>query len=224
MSSNHEDFERVLRPLSAAEYYYNRLAPWYDFLAASEKKFILKGLNLLEPRSGEYILEIGFGTGYAQRNIANAVKSGLSVGIDISPGMGAIARNKILQAGLDQVVDLVISNSLPLPFLSNSFDAIFSSFTLELFDTPLIPNLLQECRRVIKPTGRLVFVSLSRDQTLPWPARFYETLHNRYPKLLDCRPLPVLKILNKENLMIKRSDISKMWGLPVIIVEAQLSG
>jgi demethylmenaquinone methyltransferase/2-methoxy-6-polyprenyl-1,4-benzoquinol methylase len=224
MSSLYEDFERVLRPMSAAESYYNLLAPWYDFLAASEKKFVRAGLKMLRPQQGEYILEIGFGTGYAQRYIADAVKNGFSAGVDISPGMAQIARKKLGKPDSTHPSGLVINNSLPLPFLDSCFDGIFSSFTLELFDTPLIPVLLQECLRVLKPAGRLVFVSLSRDQTLPWSGRLYEKLHNRYPRLLDCRPLPVLKILKGQNLIIRESEIKMMWGLPVIIVEAHKNG
>jgi demethylmenaquinone methyltransferase/2-methoxy-6-polyprenyl-1,4-benzoquinol methylase len=138
--------------------------------------------------------------------------------------MAQIARKKILQSGSDLDLGLVTSNSLPLPFKENCFDGIFSSFTLELFDSPLIPDLMQECLRVIKPAGRMVFVSLSRDRPLPWIGQLYEKLHNRFPRVLDCRPLPILKILKGQNLILKRSEISLMWGLPVIIAEAQHTG
>jgi demethylmenaquinone methyltransferase/2-methoxy-6-polyprenyl-1,4-benzoquinol methylase len=214
------DFTRVDRSVSAAGSYYSVLAPWYDFLASSEKRYIKKGLDLLDPQAGERILEIGFGTGYAQLRIADAVREGLSLGLDLSLGMAAIARKKLHRSGLGARAELVCSDSLPIPLSDSSIDGIFSSFTLELFDSPLIPDLLSECRRVLKPGGRLVAVSLSKDERLPWMGRLYETLHGRYPRLLDCRPIPLKDLLENSRFEVKRSRIEKMWGLPVIIALA----
>ena len=64
MKSAEIEFSRVKRPLQEAEEYYSRLSKVYDWLAASEKRFIRQGLDILNPQPEEYILEIGFGTGY----------------------------------------------------------------------------------------------------------------------------------------------------------------
>ena len=142
MGLGSEDFSRVKRPLSSAALYYNRLAPWYDLLASSEKKFIRAGLELLDPQPGEVILEIGCGTGYALQRIVPHQKAGFCIGLDLSPGMVYQTQNRLRPAGLLERTGLVCSDSLPLPFPSATLDAIFSSFTLELFDTPHISILL----------------------------------------------------------------------------------
>ena len=214
------DFTRVNRSVSAASSYYNTLAPWYDFLASSEKKYIKKGVELLDPQAGERILEIGFGTGYAQLRIADSIEDGFSLGLDISLGMAAIAHSNLKDTRAGAKVGLVCSDSLPIPISANTMDGVFTSFTLELFDSPLIPDLLSECRRVLKPGGRLVAVSLSKDERLPWMGRLYETLHSRYPRLLDCRPIPLKDLLEASRFEVQRSQIEMMWGLPVIIALA----
>jgi demethylmenaquinone methyltransferase/2-methoxy-6-polyprenyl-1,4-benzoquinol methylase len=151
--------------------------------------------------------------------IAKGVSGGKSFGLDLSLGMAKIAQKRLSRGGLLDISELMLSDTLPIPLLSGSIDGIFSSFTLELFDSPLIPKVLAECRRVLKPTGRLVIVSLSKDQPLGWMGRTYEALHNRFPILADCRPIPVLPLLKNAGFTIIDSHLMNMWGLPVMSVK-----
>ncbi|NQS92094.1 MAG: methyltransferase domain-containing protein [Chloroflexi bacterium] len=224
MSTENQNFTRVDRSEGAAEAFYTRLAPIYDFLASSEKKFIRMGLKLLNPQPGESILEIGFGTGYAQGLIGPAVGEGFSTGLDLSQGMARIAQDRLQTTAPDVKVGLVCSNTLPIPFPDACFEGVYSSFTLELFDSPQIPKVLQECRRVLKLGGRLVIVSLSKDQPLGLMGRIYEEFHNRYPKIADCRPIPVKSLVENAGFNIIESWERKMWGLPVIILLARTGG
>jgi len=114
----------------------------------------------------------------------------------------------------------VQSDTLPIPLQEDVFDGIFSSFTLELFDTPLIPDVLNDCRRVLKPGGRLVIVSLSKDRPLGMIGSLYEFFHNKFPNLADCRPIPVKELLEENGFSIQEFFSYKMWGIPVGIVLA----
>jgi demethylmenaquinone methyltransferase/2-methoxy-6-polyprenyl-1,4-benzoquinol methylase len=214
------EFSRVKRSLNEAERYYSRLSKIYDWLAASEKKFINQGLDLLDPQPGEIILEIGFGTGFAQKRIIPKLSEGLSVGLDISSGMANVCQRNLIKAGYGHNQSLIISDTLPIPVKSGIFDSIFTSFTLELFDTPQIPKVFSECQRVLKPGGKLVIVSLSKDIPLSMMGRVYEKMHDHFPHLLDCRPIPLLQIIKTDDFEIKGIIHTKMWGLPVIILEA----
>ncbi|HEX77625.1 MAG TPA: methyltransferase domain-containing protein [Dehalococcoidia bacterium] len=70
--------------------------------------------------------------------------------------------------------------------------AIYMASTLELFDTPDIPRVLQEIKRVLKPRGRLVVASMSREgHENSKFLRFYEWLHQRFPRYASCRPIYV---------------------------------
>ena len=215
-----QEFSRVNRPVQDAEGYYSNLSRIYDLLASSEKRFIRLGLALLYPLPGEKILEVGFGTGYAQQHIARAVEGGSSVGLDLSSGMAQIAQKRLSRLRIQDQVGLVQSDTMPIPFQAGFFDGIFTSFTLELFDSPHIPVVLDECLRVLKPGGRLVIVSLSKDRPLGLMGRMYESFHNNFPKLADCRPIPVRHLVEKGGFKIRESYEYKMWGIPVIIVSA----
>lgn len=217
------EYSRVNRPVLAAEGYYSKLSRVYDWLASSEKRFLRLGLALLQPQPGERILEIGYGTGYSQQIIAQNIGKGLSVGLDLSTGMGQVAQKRLSRAGIADQVKLVQSNTLPIPIKEGIFDGVFCSFTLELFDTPIIPDVLNNIQRVLKPDGRLVIVSLSKDQPLGLMGKFYESFHNLFPKWADCRPIPIKYLLKENGFFIQESYNYKMWGIPVGIVLATAS-
>ncbi|MCS7009887.1 MAG: methyltransferase domain-containing protein [Anaerolineales bacterium] len=211
----------VSRPKEQARLSYNRLSRWYDWLAGpSEQAFRRRGLTLLAPRPGEQILEIGPGTGHSLLTLAQGVgESGHVWGVDISDGMLALARQRLERAGLNLRVTLVQGDAARLDFLPEaSLDAIFLSFTLELFDTPEILQVLTECRRTLKPDGRLVVVSLARCDPPSLAIRLYEWLHRLMPAYVDCRPIYARLALEETGFAILVHERSSMWGLPVDIL------
>jgi ubiquinone/menaquinone biosynthesis C-methylase UbiE len=102
-----------------------------------------------------------------------------------------------------------------LPFVSNSFEAAFLSFTLELFSDNEILVVLEECHRVLKREGRLGVVSLAKRDVLA--CRLYEWGHERWPALLDCRPIYLRKSLEAGGFRVQAAKVQTMWGLPVEI-------
>jgi demethylmenaquinone methyltransferase/2-methoxy-6-polyprenyl-1,4-benzoquinol methylase len=202
---------------------YDRLSRWYDIFAGSEKQFTQAGLQILGVQAGERALEIGFGTGHSLMKLARQTgESGLAVGVELSVGMIAVARKRTYPFGHKQAGDresgarMVRGDGTWLPFLPRSFDAVFLSFTLELFAEAEIPVLLKECQRVLKPDGRLGVVSLVKRDVLA--CRLYEWGHERWPNLLDCRPIDVQKCLEAGEFRVEIAKVQTMWGLPVEIV------
>ncbi|KAG8967123.1 hypothetical protein FRC03_010678 [Tulasnella sp. 419] len=107
-------------------------------------------LELLQKVEGMSILELGVGSGYLAKCLAD---SGACVtGIDGSSEMVSIARDRLGPGADLHVHDL----NCPMTFLpASSFDIIISSLTFHYIED--WEMLLQECHRLLKPNGRLVF-------------------------------------------------------------------
>lgn len=212
---------RVNRSKEDARASYNRLSRWYDVIAGStEKKYRDWGLEKLSARPGESILEIGFGTGHCLVSLAKAVgPTGRVVGVDISDGMLAIARERLQNMGLAERVDLHLGDAARLDFIeSGTLDGVFMSFTLELFDNPEIPRVLKECHRILKPSGRLAVVSMTKTNPPGMAVRMYEWFHEHMPNYADCRPIFARQSIEQSGFVIQDVSVSSMWGLPVEIV------
>ena len=186
------EISRVTRSKAQARGTYDAMSKWYDALAGgSEERFRRLGLQSLDTQPGETILEIGFGTGHAILDLAGSVgASGKVYGIDISPGMHDLALDRVKEAGFSGWVELKCGDAADLPFEADTFDAVFICFTLELFDTPEIPTVLEECRRVLRPKGRLCTVVLSTSEGTSLTLSLYGWAHRAFTQYTDCRPDP----------------------------------
>lgn len=201
------------------------MSRWYDLITGeSEKKFTEAGLQLLYAQEGETILEIGYGTGWSMITLAQAVgASGKVYGLDLSEGMYRITSQRVVNAGLSERVVLKCGDAAKLPFENDFFDAVFISFTLELFDTPEIPTVLYECRRVLHSGGRIGVVSMAKKANPSMIVRLYEWAHEKIPNYVDCRPIYTSLAMQQANFEIIATKEMIMWGLPVDIVLAQKS-
>jgi ubiquinone/menaquinone biosynthesis C-methylase UbiE len=217
MEIRQNQISRVTRSRAKAKSSYDRMSRWYDLLSgSSEQAACRQGLRMLMVMTGEIILEIGFGTGRNLVALANATgETGYIYGIDLSEGMLKVAQSRIEQAGLAKRIELRGGDAVDLPYETGLFDAIFCAFTLELFDTPEIPLVLQECRRVLKAGGRVGIVSLARYGKPNAVTRLYEWAHLKFPSVIDCRPIYASQSLVAAGFAVQQVIHHSMWGLPV---------
>jgi ubiquinone/menaquinone biosynthesis C-methylase UbiE len=212
---------RVFNTRAETRRYYDRIARIYDMMAdASEAPARQEGLSLLAVKPGEKVLEVGFGTGHCLVDLAKLVgPTGKVYGIDIADAMVELARANLTRVGLADRVELTCGDGETLPYAAASMDAIFMSFTLELFDTPEIPKFLAECKRVLKPGGRIGVVGMSKEGGHGVVFELYEWTHKHFPNFVDCRPIFVAKALEEAGFRVTAKENRTIW-VPVEIVVA----
>ena len=156
---------RVFQTRDQTKAFYNKISHVYDLLSErSEAPMRKAGMGLLKAKPGESILEIGFGTGHNLVSLGKAVgPKGKVFGLDLSDKMARLTKENLAKAGLLERARIRCGDAAQLPYTTGSMDGVFMSFTLELFDTPEIPKVLSECKRVLRSGGRIVVVGMSKE-------------------------------------------------------------
>lgn len=110
--------------------------------------------DVLEPRPGERILEVGPGTGYYTGTVAQAIEpSGTLHAVDVQPEMVEHLRTQLRQEE-NSTVEPIGGDARSLPYPDDTFDAAY--LVLVLGEIPDQERTLNELERVLKPDGRLV--------------------------------------------------------------------
>ena len=101
------------------------------------------------------------------------------LGIDISDGMLALARQKVERAGLSEAITLRHEDCTTLSLPSESIDAVISAFALRNF-AQLVPCLSQMAR-VLKPGAPAVVIDLCAPRHFPMKQLFHCYQHILMP-------------------------------------------
>lgn len=141
---------------------YERIASRYDrtirrmalFLGIWEprarKRELIRPLEL-EP--GDWVLEVGAGTGGNLVIIAEQIgKDGKLFALDLSPGMLAVAREKLKRQGIE--AEFTLGNAAYLPYKDAMFDAVLHFGGINTFGEKR--RAIEEMVRVAKPSAKVV--------------------------------------------------------------------
>lgn len=116
------------------------------------------------------LLDVGAGTGTLALKAAQRWPGVSVVASDASEGMLSLASGRAEDLGLGaDRLSIAVGSADELPFESASFEAVVSSFALQLVPDRLAA--LTEIRRVLRPGGMLAYVTwLDRDSREPFRA------------------------------------------------------
>jgi len=140
-----DDTAKVLRA-------WEKSAPGYDKqIAFFEKIWFGGGREWLGAHARGRVLEVAIGTGL---NLPHYPVDVTITGIELSPAMLAIARQRVEDLGRD--VDLHTGDAQALPFTDEAFDTVVCALSLCTIPDPA--TAIGEMKRVLVPGGRLLLV------------------------------------------------------------------
>ncbi len=185
---------------------YNRIASIYDSLDTILERLFYGSWRrqLWEMVTTSRILEIGVGTG---KNICFYPPGAHVTAIDISPKMLEKAAARATSRP-DIVFELVTMDVSRLTFDATLFDAVIGSFIIMVVPDPL--KVLQEIKRVCKPSGELLLLEFTRsdnqlvaflqDLVTPLTYAVYRAYLNRdIIKLVQGSGFKIIRIEEVEN-------------------------
>jgi ubiquinone/menaquinone biosynthesis C-methylase UbiE len=131
---------------------WEKTAPSYDRQIAFFERFHLGGgREWLGARAQGRVLEVAIGTG---RNLPYYPAGAVVTGIELSPAMLAIARQRV--ADLGRTVDLHTGDAEALPFPDAAFDTVVCALSLCTIPDPAVA--IGEMKRVLVRGGRLLLL------------------------------------------------------------------
>ncbi len=134
-------------------------------------------------KPGQHVLDVGCGTGYFARLLAQAVgNDGLVVGVDASPEMIRYASDRARRARNCQF-QLGTAESLSFP--AEHFDVVVSSLFMHHLPDDLQLAAVSEMRRVLRPGGTLLIAEAHVPRAFGW--RVLARLHG-YDRMAQAVP------------------------------------
>ena len=117
-------------------------------------------LDVLDPRPGERMLEIGPGTGYYSLPVAERLAGGRLDLLDVQQEFLDLVAHRARERGIENVTG-TLADARELPFGDDEFDGAF--LVTVLGEIPDQDAALRELARVVRPGGRVVFGEIVLD-------------------------------------------------------------
>jgi ubiquinone/menaquinone biosynthesis C-methylase UbiE len=141
-------------------YYEHHVLPHLVHLSMRQDRLLVYRHRVVSGAQGR-VLEIGVGSGLNFPLFSNAVER--VIGIDTSPEL--LSRARQVDRRDDLSIELIEGSAEALPLQDTSVDTVVTTWTL--CTIPDAHRALREMRRVLRPSGALLFVEHGRSPDAP---------------------------------------------------------
>lgn len=144
---------------------FDRIAGHYDLLNSImslgiDRYWRRRTIKALRPAAPKHILDVATGTGDLAVALTRLSPDVHITGVDLSPEMIAVGREKIARRGLQQRISLDVGDAEKLAFEDAAFDAATVAFGVRNFGD--IPQGLHEMGRTLKKGGTIAVLEFSK--------------------------------------------------------------
>lgn len=163
---------------------FDGIAHSYDLLnhllsMGIDRRWRKAAIDSLRPYTPKQMLDVATGTGDFALLSAQRLKPQRLLGIDLSAEMMKVAKEKVMKAGLEQVISFKQEDCLKLTLADDSFDAVTVAYGVRNFSD--LDKGLKEMCRVMRPGGRLVIIELTVPRSFPMKQLFWLYSHVYMP-------------------------------------------
>lgn len=145
--------EDIARAFSLAASTYDKAA----FVQKEVGQRLLERLSMIKSEP-KVILDVGAGTGSLTKGLQAQFPKSTIIGLDIASGMVEYAKTHTKRSFWKHQPHYVCGDMESLPFANQSFDLVFSNFSLQW--SLSLEQSFQEFKRILKPDGALLFSTL----------------------------------------------------------------
>jgi ubiquinone/menaquinone biosynthesis C-methylase UbiE len=182
----------------------------YDWQMPLERAALAAAAELAAPGENDRLLDVATGTGGLLGVLARqSPRPAEVVGIDSSASMLAVAAAKGLPVGWR----LLPADARRLPFPDRRFEVVTACYLLHLLDREARTRTIAEIARVLRPTGRVVTVTVESRRPAARAAL------TRLPRRSGLRPLDPSRELRAAGLEPQRASFVRD-GWPSVCVLA----
>jgi ubiquinone/menaquinone biosynthesis C-methylase UbiE len=128
-------------------------------------------VELMDIKSNDRVLEIGFGGGTAMEQMARLIENGLVAGIDISDSMVKRGQNKFAKSISQGKVQIKKGDASRIPYERGYFDKACTVNTIFFWSEPV--TCLKEIHRILKPRGLIVLSVDAKEEIEELPVTRY---------------------------------------------------